>query len=322
MAPPILHLRDIALTFGGTPLLEGAELVVHARDRLCLVGRNGCGKSTMMKIAAGLQTFDGGERFLQPGTTVRYLPQEPDTGGHATVRAYVHAGLVDGDAPYRADYLLETLGLDGDADPNKLSGGEWRRAALARAMAPEPDILLLDEPTNHLDLPAIEWLESELARISSAIVLISHDRRFLETLSRRTVWLDRGLSRTLDDGFAKFEAWRDTLLAEEERDQHKLKRKIVREEHWLTYGVTARRKRNQKRLADLHDLRRRHREHRKVDGTATLKATAAGESGRRVLEARGISILTREALTEEDHAHLADVFLTRVFAVLSPLAID
>src|SRR4051812_6576739 len=190
---PLVQLRDIALTFGGTPLLSGAELSVSPGERVCLVGRNGSGKSTMMRIAAGLIEPDQGTRFVQPGATVRYLPQEPDFSGAATTLAYVEAGLGPGDDPHQARYLLEQLGLSGDEDPARLSGGEARRAALARVLAPSPDILLLDEPTNHLDLAAIEWLEGYLAGQSSALVLISHDRRFLATLSRSTIWLDRGI---------------------------------------------------------------------------------------------------------------------------------
>jgi ABC transport system ATP-binding/permease protein len=202
--------------------------MVGEGERLCLVGRNGSGKSTLLKIAAGLIEADGGERFAQPGATVRYLPQEPDLSGHPTVLAYVEAGLAPGDDPHRARYLLEHLGLTGDEEPRRLSGGEARRAALARVLAPQPDILLLDEPTNHLDLPAIEWLEAELKGLRSALVLISHDRRFLETLSRATVWLDRGVTRLIDRGFGQFEAWRDAVLEQEERDRHKLDRKIAR----------------------------------------------------------------------------------------------
>ena len=200
MAPPILYLEDIKLTFGGTPLLEGASMAVEARDRVALVGRNGSGKSTLMKVAAGMIEADSGTRFLQPGVTVRYLPQEPDLSHFATVEAYVEAGLAPGDDFHRARLLLESLGLTGNEATARLSGGEARRAALARTLAPEPDILLLDEPTNHLDLPAIEWLEAELSASRSAILLISHDRRFLERLSRRTVWMDRGMARSLDFG--------------------------------------------------------------------------------------------------------------------------
>src|ERR1700744_770431 len=195
---PLLHLKDITVAFGGNKLLDGAELSVGAGDRLCLVGRNGSGKSTLLKIAANLIEPDSGTRFAQPGATIRYLPQEPDLSGFDTTRAYVEAGLVEGDDPNRAFYLLGSLGLSGEENPASLSGGEARRAALARVLAPRPDVLLLDEPTNHLDLPAIEWLESELGAMAGALVLISHDRRFLETLSRTTIWLDRGRTYRLD----------------------------------------------------------------------------------------------------------------------------
>ncbi len=197
MAAPILTLQDIHVTFGNTAVLDGAELSVSPGDRLCLVGRNGSGKSTLLKIAAGLMEADDGTRFVQPGSTVRYLAQEPSLAGYADTHAYVEAGLMPGDDPARAYYLLGKLGLSGAEDPAELSGGEARRAALARTLAPKPDILLLDEPTNHLDLPAIEWLEGELTQLRSALVLISHDRRFLENLSRATVWLDRGVTRRL-----------------------------------------------------------------------------------------------------------------------------
>lgn len=286
--PPLIQLRDIALTFGGTPLLEGAELTVSAGERVCLVGRNGSGKSTLLKIAAGLIEPDSGSRFLQPGATVRYLPQEPDFAGHATTLSYVKAGLAPGDDPYQAQYLLQQLGLSGEENPAHLSGGEARRAALARVLAPAPDILLLDEPTNHLDLPTIEWLEAELKSRKSALVLISHDRRFLDTLSRMTVWLDRGKTRRLEIGFDRFEARRDEILAEEELEQHKLDRKIVAEEHWVRYGVTARRKRNVRRMADLQALRETRRSYRGAAGKAAIAATEAEKSGTLVIEANGI----------------------------------
>ncbi|PIK70761.1 elongation factor 3, partial [Methylobacterium frigidaeris] len=257
--------------------------------RTCLVGRNGSGKSTLLKVAAGLVEPDKGVRFVQPGTTVRYLAQEPDFSGHATTLSFVEAGMGPGDELYRARYLLESLGMTGEEDPSRLSGGESRRAALAQALAPEPDILLLDEPTNHLDLPAIEWLEAELKGSRSALVLISHDRRFLEALSRATVWLDRGTTRRLDQGFAAFEGWRDQVFEEEERDRHKLDRKIAAEEDWLRYGVTARRKRNVKRLAGLHELRRKAREHRGPVGAATLTVSETEASGALVVEARDVS---------------------------------
>ena len=289
MAPPLLKLDRIGLTFGGTPLLDGTDLWASAGDRIALVGRNGSGKSTLLKIAAGLIEPQDGEVFRQPSATIRYLPQMPDMDGFATVRAYVEAGLGPADDPYRATYLMEHLGLSGEETPDDLSGGEARRAALARVMAPEPDILLLDEPTNHLDLAVIEWLEEELIRSSSALIVISHDRRFLERVSRATVWLDRGRTRRLDRGFSHYEEWRDTILEEEEREQHKLGRQIVREEHWLRYGVTARRKRNMRRLGDLQQMRSRFRGHRGAEGVATMVASDAQESGKLVIEAKSIS---------------------------------
>ncbi len=288
MAPPLIQLKDIALTFGGTPLLAGVELTVSAGERVCLIGRNGSGKSTLLKIVAGLVDADRGTRFVQPGATIRYLPQEPDFDGFKTTLAYVEAGMNPGDDHYQAQYLLEQLGLTGTEDPANLSGGEARRAALARVLAPSPDILLLDEPTNHLDLTTIEWLEGELASRRSALVMISHDRRFLSNLSRATVWLDRGETRRIEKGFSAFEEWRDEVLAEEERDQHKLDRKIVAEEHWLRYGVSGRRKRNVKRLGNLFELRQRRRDYRGTAGKANLAAAEAETSGKLVIEVRRI----------------------------------
>jgi ATP-binding cassette subfamily F protein uup len=288
MAPPLIQLKDIALTFGGTPLLAGVELAVSAGERVCLIGRNGSGKSTLLKIVAGLVEADKGSRFVQPGATIRYLPQEPDFDGFSTTLAYVEAGMNPGDDHYQAQYLLEQLGLTGTEDPANLSGGEARRAALARVLAPSPDILLLDEPTNHLDLTTIEWLEGELASRRSALVMISHDRRFLSNLSRATVWLDRGETRRIEKGFSAFEEWRDEVLAEEERDQHKLDRKIVAEEHWLRYGVSGRRKRNVKRLGNLFELRDQRRDYRGAAGKANLAAAEADASGKLVVEAKHI----------------------------------
>lgn len=305
MAPPLLQLKDIALTFGGTPLLTGAELSVSAGERVTLVGRNGSGKSTLVKIAAGLVEPDRGSVFVQPGALVRYLPQEPDFSGFASTLAYVEAGLRAGDDAHAARYLLEQLGLTGQEDPARLSGGEARRAALARVLAPAPDILLLDEPTNHLDLTTIEWLERELDARRSAMVIISHDRRFLSNLSRSTVWLDRGETRRLERGFAHFEEWRDAVLAEEERDQHKLDRKIVAEEHWLRYGVSGRRKRNMRRVGELQKLREQRQTYRGSAGDVSITAGSAAPSGARVIEAVGVS------KSYGDNAIVAD-FSTRI----------
>lgn len=289
MADLLLNLQNIGLTFGGRPVLTDAELMLQAGDRLCLVGRNGSGKSTLLKIVAGQVEQDSGSRFIQPGLTLRYLPQEPDFADFTTVNDYVEAGLGPGDDPYRAKHYLNELGLSGDENPLTLSGGEARRAALARTLAPQPDILLLDEPTNHLDLPAIEWLEAELKSLRSAMIIISHDRRFLENLSNSTVWLDRGETRGLNRGFAYFEEWRDKLLEEEEINQKKLAQRIATEEHWMRYGVTARRKRNVRRVDLLGSLRRERKEYVGQQGHVKLAASSGEISGKLVLEATGIS---------------------------------
>jgi ABC transport system ATP-binding/permease protein len=289
MGIPVLTLQNVALTFGGTPLFEDAALSVSEGDRICIVGRNGSGKSTLMKIAAGLVEPDRGTRFVHPGITLRYLPQEPDFGAHKTVRSYVESGLGPGGDPHRARILLEDLGLTGDEEPWTMSGGEARRAALAKTLAPNPGVLLLDEPTNHLDIQIIEWLERELSRMRSALVLISHDRRFLSNLSRSTVWVDRGVTRSVDAGFGAFEAWRDEALAQEELERHKLGRKIEREADWLRYGVTARRKRNVRRLGELQAMREQKRTEKRAPGLVKLEAADGPLSGKLVIEAKAIS---------------------------------
>ncbi len=223
--------------------------------------------------------------------TTRYLPQSPDLSGYATTAAFVEAGLAPGDDLHRARYVLESLGLTGEENPATLSGGEARRAALARVLAPEPDILLLDEPTNHLDVVAIVGLEAALKSLRSAVVMISHDRRFLENLSQATVWLDRGVTRRLDQGFAAFEAWRDAILEAEELERHKLARRIVQEEHWLRYGVSARRKRNQRRLESLVELRQERKSALagRALGQVKLSVQEAKETGKLVIEAKRIA---------------------------------
>jgi ATP-binding cassette subfamily F protein uup len=287
--PPLLQLRDVRLTLGGQPLLDGAELAIAPRERIALVGRNGSGKSTLLKIAAGDIEADGGSRFAQPGAQMRYLQQEPDLSAFATVSDFVLDGLSDEDDPYRARALMEELSVDPAAKPSSLSGGEARRAALVRTLAPMPEVLLLDEPTNHLDLLAIEWLEKELEQTRSAFVLISHDKRLLADVTRATVWLDRGATRRLEQGFGAFEAWRDQQLEEEEAERHKLDRRIVAEEHWLRYGVTARRKRNMRRVGELSEMRKERREARRALGEVKMAASEASASGKLVIEADRLS---------------------------------
>ncbi|MFN3744145.1 MAG: ABC-F family ATP-binding cassette domain-containing protein [Hyphomicrobiaceae bacterium] len=289
MAIELIRLSGIHLTFGTTALLAGAELSVRAGDRIGLVGRNGSGKSTLLRIAAGLVAPDQGERFVHPGARVAYLPQEADLSGFANVAAFVASGLGEGEGAYLAQSALEMLGLSGREDPAQLSGGEARRAAIARALSASPDVLLLDEPTNHLDLPAIEWLEKELGSQRAAIVLISHDRRFLETLTRTTIWIDRGITRRLEKGFAAFEAWRDEILEQEEVERHKLERKIAREESWMHGGVTARRKRNVRRVAELRKLRAEWKAAHGPIGNVRFAVSEGGASGKLVIEAERIS---------------------------------
>ena len=303
MAPPLLLLQDIHLALGSAPLLAGAELGVGAGERICLVGRNGSGKSTLLKVAAGLLQPDGGTRFLQPGTTVRYLPQEPDLSGFTTTLAYVEDGMGPNDDHYRAAALLDQLGLTGREEPSTLSGGQQRRAALARTLAPSPDLLLLDEPTNHLDLPAIEWLETELASLRAGLVLISHDRRLLETLSRSLVWLDGGVTRRIDRGFAHYETWREEIEAEAERDLHKLGRQIQREEDWMRYGVTARRKRNVRRVGELQALRQKKRD---AGGPATVLRLAASETD---MSGKLVSVADHVSKAYGEKAVIADLSL-------------
>ncbi|WP_375628756.1 MULTISPECIES: ABC-F family ATP-binding cassette domain-containing protein [unclassified Bartonella] len=289
MAVPLLRLDRIFLNFGKTPLLNQASLSVEQGARIALVGRNGCGKSTLLKIAAGILEPHGGEIFRHPRVTIRYVSQNPDCSGFEDINAYMEAGLDDISDVQWINTLRTNLGFSGTEKLETLSGGEKRRVSLLRAIAAKPDILFLDEPTNHLDLPTIEWLEAVLASLRSAIVVISHDRRFLENVTRSTVWLDRGTTKRLEKRFSEFENWRDKALEEEAIEQHKLGRQIAREEQWLRYGVSARRKRNVRRLGELKDLRQRHQTYKGQPGNALLTAAKSHDSGQLVLEAKKIS---------------------------------
>lgn len=288
MARLLLSLKEIHLRFGSSPLLDGAELALADEERIALVGRNGSGKSTLLKIAAGLLEPESGERFVQPGTLIHFLPQEPDFGLHHTVGAYVEASLPPTGETQRVQHYLRELELEPEKATATLSGGEARRAALARALAADPDVLLLDEPTNHLDLPAIEWLEGELSRSRAAMIIISHDRRFLQNITNKTIWMDRGQARRLERGFAAFEAWRDKMLEEEETGQARLAQRIATEEHWMRYGVTARRKRNMRRVALLAGLRRQQKDYVGQQGRVRLAASKGELSGKLVIEAEGL----------------------------------
>jgi len=287
-APPLLTLTDIALTFGGAPLFSGASLSVGAGERVGVVGRNGSGKSTLLKIAAGLVEADSGVRFAQPGAKIAYLPQEPDLSAFPTLGAYVAADL-DEHEHYLADIAMEGLEVRADAPTDGASGGERRRAALARLLAGEPDLMLLDEPTNHLDITAIEWLEDYLSSTRTGYVLISHDRALMRKLTRVTLWVDRGVVRRLDEGFGGFEAWRDKVLEEEEAERHKLDRLIKAEARWAVEGISARRTRNQGRVRRLADLRAERSAQIMRAGPAAMALDSGATSGKIVIEAKGVA---------------------------------
>jgi ATP-binding cassette subfamily F protein uup len=285
---PILQLSDISLTFGGDPVFDGLDLVVQQGDRVALVGRNGSGKSTLMKVMAGLVEADSGTVVVPPGISVGYMEQDPDMTGFATLGDFATSALDAGEV-----YKVERAGAGLKFDPARpvatASGGEKRRAALAKLMAEAPDLMLLDEPTNHLDIEAIGWLEAELAQTRAAFVLISHDRAFLRALTRATLWIDRGMVRRQEKGFDAFEAWRDATWEEEDTQRHKLKRKIKAEARWAVEGISARRKRNQGRVRALQDLRAQAAAQIRRQGTAAMALDTGQKSGKKVMEAIDIT---------------------------------
>ena len=286
--PPILTLADISLTFGGGPLFEDVSLAVHPGERVALVGRNGSGKSTLMKLMAGNVAADGGTRFLRPGLTVGYMAQDPDFGGFASLGDFAAHGVDEADT-WRVDMAMDGLKLDAALDPKAASGGERRRAALARILAEAPDLMLLDEPTNHLDIAAIGWLEDWLGQTRTAFVVISHDRAFLRNLTDRTLWVDRGVVRRLDRGFSAFEEWRDKTYDEEDVARHKLDRLIKAEGRWAVEGISARRKRNQGRVRRLAELRGERGAQIRRTGAAKMEFESATRSGKLVVEATDIA---------------------------------
>ncbi|HEV2080539.1 MAG TPA: ATP-binding cassette domain-containing protein [Allosphingosinicella sp.] len=254
MAAPVLAYEGLGLIQGSGWLFRGLDLFVGQRDRLALIGRNGAGKTTLLKCLAGIIDTDEGRRTIQPGTKVVLLEQDPKVEGFATLRDFTAAGA-DAPPPHEVDAIATQIGIDLGKPAATASGGERRRAAIARALAQDPQVLLLDEPTNHLDLAAIEWLESWLSRYNGAFIAISHDRTFLKRLTRSSLWLDRGSLRRAEIGFGGFDAWTEQVYAEEARNAERLDAKLRIEEHWLLRGVTARRKRNQGRLSKLHEMR-------------------------------------------------------------------
>ncbi|EDM70970.1 ABC transporter, ATP-binding protein [Roseobacter sp. AzwK-3b] len=285
---PLLQLSDISLTFGGGPIFDGVSLVIQPGDRVALVGRNGSGKSTLMKVMAGLVEADKGERVVPPGTSVGYMEQHPEMTGFSTLGEFA-ASTLDPAEHYRVEMAAEGLKFDPSTPVATASGGERRRAALAKLMAEAPDLMLLDEPTNHLDIEAIAWLEAELTQTRAAFVLISHDRAFLRELTRATLWIDRGKILRQEKGFDAFEAWRDKVWDEEDQARHKLDRKIKAEARWAVEGISARRKRNQGRVRNLQAMRAERSAQIRRQGAAAMGLEAGQKSGKRVIEARGIS---------------------------------
>lgn len=285
---PLLQLNDISLTFGGDPVFDGLSLIVQPGDRVALVGRNGSGKSTLMKVMGGLVEADKGDVIAGPGVTVGYMEQDPDLSGYATLGDFAAAALDPGEL-----YKVERAGAGLKFDPARAvetaSGGERRRAALARLMAEEPELMMLDEPTNHLDIEAIAWLEDELKQTRAGYVIISHDRAFLRALTRATLWIDRGVVRRQEKGFGHFEEWRDKTWEDEDTQRHKLNRKIKAEARWAVEGISARRKRNQGRVRALGELRAERAAQIGRQGTAAMALESGPKSGRKVIEATGIS---------------------------------
>jgi ATP-binding cassette subfamily F protein uup len=291
--PPLIALRGADLAFGDKVLFRDADIAVAPGDRICLVGRNGGGKSTLMRALAGEIEIDAGERFVQPGARIGYLPQDPAMPPGVTVWNHVAAALPDEDQDrpreHEVDAVLVHLNLDGDRLLETLSGGEARRVAIARALVSKPDVLLLDEPTNHLDLPTVEWLEAELQRYRGGLLLISHDRAFLRKLSNRTFWIDRARLRRNPSGFAEFADWADKVLEDEETENRRLDKKIAEETRWLREGLTARRKRNMGRVRGLLAMRQEKGERLKRQGSVQFTLKETDRSGQLVLEAQNIS---------------------------------
>ena len=288
MAAPILAYEGLGVVQGSGWLFRGLDLHLGPRDRLALIGRNGAGKTTLLKLIAGAIDSDEGRRTVVPGTRVVLLEQEPDLRAHATLRDYVLSGT---DAPeeHEAAAIADQLGIDLSRPSASASGGERRRAAIVRALAMDPDVLLLDEPTNHLDIAAIEWLEEWLGRYRGAFVAISHDRTFLTRLTRQTLWLDRGSLRRAEVGFGGFEAWTEQVYAEEARQAERLDARLKLEEHWLQRGVTGRRRRNQGRLAKLHEMRAERAAMMGPQGAAALQIGADDVKTKLVVDARRAS---------------------------------
>lgn len=287
---PIYTLKGATLSFGTNRLFTNVDLFINRGDKISLVGRNGSGKSTLLKVIAGVIEADNAEIFTQPGIRISYMPQEPDFTGFATLRDVVKAGLpqTDENLDYKADILIDKFSIQADAAPGEASGGEKRKAALARALISEPDILLLDEPTNHLDMPSIEKLEEIIAAFRGAVIVISHDRMFLGNVSETMFWLDRGTLRRSNRGFKYFDEWQEQVIDQEIIEQKYLNKKIEEETEWLHKGVTARRRRNMGRLRRLQQLRLERKEQIKRIGSIDLEIAEGDFRSKLVIEAKHI----------------------------------
>lgn len=260
---PLITLEDVSLNFGGKPLFEELRLTINDGDKICLVGKNGAGKTTLMRIIMDELELDKGKRSCVPGLSIGYLAQKVFYNHTHTVREFVLEGLGSADdaieKQHLADRMMEPFELDPSALMQTLSGGQLRRASLARALVVAPDVLLLDEPTNHLDINAIEWLEKYLATYRGALLCVSHDRAFLAAVSRKVFWIDRGIVRTFNKGYSEFDEWAERIIEHEARELHNMQKKLEQEEAWTQGGVSARRKRNQRRLRELFNLREKIR---------------------------------------------------------------
>ncbi|MCQ2913716.1 MAG: ABC-F family ATP-binding cassette domain-containing protein [Alphaproteobacteria bacterium] len=286
---PIFSVQNVELSFGGKPLFTGIDIFIKRGDKVCLIGRNGSGKSTLLKIIAGLIEPDKGEKFLQPGIKIAYMAQDSDFKDYNTLRDVVLSGLTDQSETFKADILLDNFEINGDLLVSKASGGEKKKAAMAKALVSEPDLLLLDEPTNHLDIWTIEKIEKLVKDFNGAVIVISHDKAFLNSVSNATIWIDRGKVYSMDKGFVEFEEWSENILEQQELEAIRLKKKIERETQWLHKGVTARRKRNMGRLRRLQDLRLERKEQIKSPQAIDIFVDSGNVASKLVIECKHLS---------------------------------
>ncbi|ARS29132.1 ABC transporter-like protein [Sphingomonas sp. KC8] len=298
MSAPVLAYENLGLVQGSGWLFRQLDIYIQPRDRLALIGRNGAGKTTLLKLLGGIIDADEGRRTVVPGTKVILLEQEPSMAGYATLRDYALNG--NAAAEHVVESIADQIGIDLSRDASTASGGERRRAAIARALAQEPDVLLLDEPTNHLDIAAIDWLEQWLGRFNGAFVAISHDRTFLTRLTKQTLWLDRGAIRRAEIGFGGFEAWTEKVYEDEARNAQRLDARLKIEEHWLQRGVTGRRRRNQGRLAQLKEMRAQRAAMMGPQGAANLSIATDDVKTKTVIDAEHVTKRFGERVVIDD----------------------